>query len=100
MAKMSSTGQPPIGTTPSTQVPRYAGKATFARISDIHEVSDFEIAVPGVPFDGGDFWRVLPLTYQRPMVSGKAKLRHVENERYPQVYPTTHAAVLKAQQSA
>ena len=27
MAKMSSTGQPPIGTTPSTQVPRYAGKA-------------------------------------------------------------------------
>ena len=50
--------------------------------------------------DGADFLRVLPLMYQLPMVSGKAKLRHVENERYPQVSPTRLAAVLKAQQSA
>jgi agmatinase len=47
----------PIGATPSTEVPRYAGKGTFARIADIHEVGDYEIAVLGVPFDGGTSYR-------------------------------------------
>jgi agmatinase len=46
-----------IGATPSTEVPRYAGKGTFARIADIHEVSDYEIAVLGVPSDGGTSYR-------------------------------------------
>ncbi|MDT5109117.1 MAG: guanidinobutyrase / D-arginase [Mycobacterium sp.] len=46
-----------IGATPSTQVPRYAGKGTFARIADIHEVSDYDIAILGVPFDGGTSYR-------------------------------------------
>lgn len=47
----------PIGATPSTQVPRYAGKGTFARIADIHEVADYDIAVVGLPFDGGTSYR-------------------------------------------
>jgi len=47
----------PLGATPSTQVPRYAGKGTFARIADIHEVSDYDIAVVGLPFDGGTSYR-------------------------------------------
>jgi agmatinase len=42
-----------IGAVPATQVPRYAGKGTFARIADIHEVSDYDIAILGAPFDGG-----------------------------------------------
>ena len=46
-----------IGAVPATQVPRYAGKGTFARIADIHEVSDYDIAVLGVPFDGGTSYR-------------------------------------------
>lgn len=50
-------GQKPIGAIRSTDVPRYAGKATFARIADIHEVSDYDIAVLGVPFDGGTSYR-------------------------------------------
>jgi agmatinase len=54
---MSDTPRTPIGATPSTQVPRYAGKGTFARIADIHEVSDYEIAVVGMPFDGGTSYR-------------------------------------------
>ena len=41
----------------ATQVPRYAGKGTFARIADIHEVSDYDIAILGVPFDGGTSYR-------------------------------------------
>ena len=54
---MPNATEPPLGATPSTQVPRYAGKGTFARIADIHEVSDYEIAVLGVPFDGGTSYR-------------------------------------------
>jgi guanidinobutyrase / D-arginase len=46
-----------IGAIPSTEVPRYAGKGTFARIADIHEVSDYDIAILGVPFDGGTSYR-------------------------------------------
>nr|MDT0525121.1 arginase family protein [Streptomyces sp. DSM 41633] len=46
-----------IGALPATQVPRYAGKGTFARIADIHEVSDYDIAILGVPFDGGTSYR-------------------------------------------
>src|SRR5690349_12853881 len=47
----------PVGATPATQVPRYAGKGTFARIADIHEVPDYDIAVVGLPFDGGTSYR-------------------------------------------
>jgi agmatinase len=46
-----------IGAIPSTEVPRYAGKGTFARIADIHEVSDYDIAILGVSFDGGTSYR-------------------------------------------
>lgn len=47
----------PLGAIRSTDVPRYAGKSTFARIADIHEVSDYAIAILGVPFDGGTSYR-------------------------------------------
>ncbi|GJJ18205.1 agmatinase [Mycolicibacterium mageritense] len=46
-----------VGAVPATEVPRYAGKATFARMADIHEVSDYDIAILGVPFDGGTSYR-------------------------------------------
>ncbi|MFN6552940.1 agmatinase [Mycolicibacterium septicum] len=38
-------------------VPRYAGIATFARLPQRHEVSDYDIAVVGVPFDTGVTYR-------------------------------------------
>jgi hypothetical protein len=41
--------------------------------------------------------RLLPLMYQLPMVSGRAKLHHVENARYPDLERTTLAAFLKSQ---
>ena len=44
--------------------------------------------------------QLLPLMYQLPMVSGKAKLRHVENARYPDVHPTTLAAFIKQNAAA
>src|SRR3954452_15579127 len=59
-------GEPPrtvengnVGPVVSSQVPRYAGPATFAllpRLDDIGQ-QDVDIAVMGVPFDGGVSYR-------------------------------------------
>src|SRR4051812_43993370 len=54
---MSTATPPPLGPTPPTQAPRYAAKATFPRIAAIPGGSDYEIAVLGVPFDGGTSYR-------------------------------------------
>ncbi|MEV0084730.1 agmatinase [Saccharopolyspora sp. NPDC050642] len=47
----------PIGALDSTAVPRFAGLGTFARIPAIDAVPDYDIAVLGVPFDGGTSYR-------------------------------------------
>jgi agmatinase len=47
----------PIGALDATKVPRFAGPGTFARIPDLHQVSDYDIAILGVPFDGGTSYR-------------------------------------------
>jgi agmatinase len=45
------------GPVDSSQVPRFAGPATFARLPRIDEVSDVDVAVVGVPFDAGVSYR-------------------------------------------
>ncbi len=47
----------PIGAVDGTKVPRYAGLGTFARVPDIGAVGDYDVAVLGVPFDGGTSYR-------------------------------------------
>ncbi|ADP81840.1 agmatinase [Pseudofrankia inefficax] len=47
----------PIGPPEATQVPRYAGPATFARLPRIDQVTRADVAVLGVPFDGGVSYR-------------------------------------------
>lgn len=47
----------PIGPIAGTQVPRFAGAPTFARLPRIDEVSDFDVAFLGAPFDGGTSYR-------------------------------------------
>ncbi|MCW1805642.1 agmatinase [Brachybacterium squillarum] len=47
----------PVGPVDGTVVPRFAGESTFARIPRIDAVSDYDIAVLGVPFDGGTSYR-------------------------------------------
>ena len=47
----------PIGPVDATQVPRYAGLGTFARLPQIDRVPDYDIAIVGVPFDGGTSFR-------------------------------------------
>src|SRR3954447_19454994 len=48
---------PPLGPVDGTQVPRFAGSATFARLPRIDEVGSFDVAVLGAPFDGGVSFR-------------------------------------------
>jgi agmatinase len=48
---------PPVGPVDATVVPRFAGLATFARLPTIDQVPDWDIAVVGIPFDGGTTYR-------------------------------------------
>jgi agmatinase len=47
----------PIGPVDATQVPRFAGPATFARLPRLDHVSSCDVAVVGVPFDAGVTYR-------------------------------------------
>jgi agmatinase len=46
-----------VGSVVASVVPRFAGPATFARLPRLDEVSDVDVAVVGVPFDGGVSYR-------------------------------------------
>jgi agmatinase len=47
----------PRGPVDPLEVPRYAGPASFARLPGINEVERADVAVVGVPFDGGTTFR-------------------------------------------
>jgi agmatinase len=47
----------PVGPVDGRLVPRFAGAATFARLPEIDRVSDYDIAVLGIPFDTGTSYR-------------------------------------------
>jgi agmatinase len=49
--------QTPLGPVDGTKVPRFAGAATFARLPRIDEVTTFDVALLGAPFDGGVSFR-------------------------------------------
>jgi agmatinase len=46
-----------VGQVDATKIPRYAGLTTFARLPQIDEVSDIDVAVLGIPFDTGVSYR-------------------------------------------
>ena len=46
-----------VGQVDATQIPRYAGLGTFARLPFIDEVSDVDVALVGIPFDTGVSYR-------------------------------------------
>ena len=50
-------GERPRGPADATVDPRYAGLATFARLPTAQEVPSWDIAVVGIPFDGGTSYR-------------------------------------------
>jgi agmatinase len=51
------TGNGKIGQVDATKIPRYAGLGTFARLPQIDDVSDVDVAIMGVPFDSGVSYR-------------------------------------------
>jgi agmatinase len=46
-----------IGPVDGRVMPRFAGPATFARLPEIDRVTDYDVAVLGVPFDNGTSYR-------------------------------------------
>ena len=48
---------PARGPADATVVPRFAGISTFARLPTIEQVPDWDIALVGIPFDGGTSYR-------------------------------------------
>ena len=48
---------PPVGPVDATRVPRFAGETTFARLPRLADLPGADIAVVGVPFDGGVSYR-------------------------------------------
>jgi agmatinase len=56
-AEERAAGASPVGPADATVVPRFAGIASFARLPTADEVARWDIAVVGVPFDGGTSYR-------------------------------------------
>jgi agmatinase len=50
-------GAGPVGPADASRVPRFSGLATFARLPTLEQVGRGDIAVVGVPFDGGTSYR-------------------------------------------
>ena len=46
-------GKIPIQPVSGTKVPRFAGSSTFARLPELRDVTKCDVAIVGVPFDGG-----------------------------------------------
>ena len=47
----------PVGPVDGRVMPRFAGASTFARLPEIDRVTDYDVAVLGVPFDSGASYR-------------------------------------------
>ena len=52
-----ASGGEPVGPVDGRLVPRFAGAATFARLPGVDRVSDYDVAILGVPFDNGTSYR-------------------------------------------
>jgi len=50
-------GDEPLGPIDPLEVPRFAGPATYARLPRLDQVERCDVAVVGVPFDGGTTYR-------------------------------------------
>jgi guanidinobutyrase / D-arginase len=83
---MSERTSEPIGPVDGRKVPRFAGTGSFARLPEIDRVSDYDVAILGIPFDNGVSYR--PGARFGPMAvrQGSRHLRpghHVELDSTP-----------------
>jgi guanidinobutyrase / D-arginase len=54
---MPDASSTPIGPVDGRVMPRFAGPSTFARLPEIDRVTDYDVAVLGIPFDSGASYR-------------------------------------------
>lgn len=83
-----------VGPVDGLESPRYAGFTTFARLPRIEDVSEFDIAVVGVPFDTG-------VTYRPGARFGPSHIRQASRLLRPynpslDVSPFAHSQVVDA----
>ncbi len=72
--------QPPIGPVSGKILPRYAGPSTFARLPELRDVTRCDVAVLGIPFDGGTSYR--PGARFGPAAIRQAS-RHLRTQYHP-----------------
>ena len=70
----------PIPPVSGTVVPRYAGPSTFARLPELRDVPHCDVAMLGIPFDGGTSYR--PGARFGPQAIRQAS-RHLRTQYHP-----------------
>ena len=82
----------PVGPVDGTAVPRYAGAPTFARLPRIDEVTDFDVAVLGAPFDGG-------VSFRPGARFGPSAIRQASRHLRPAYHPDLEVAPFRVMQA-
>jgi agmatinase len=70
----------PVGPVSGTVVPRFAGPSTFARLPETRDVEHCDVAILGIPFDGGTSYR--PGARFGPQAIRQAS-RHLRTQYHP-----------------
>ncbi len=81
-----------IGPADGTRVPRFAGASTYARLPRIDEVSDFDVAVLGAPFDGG-------VSFRPGARFGPAAVRQASRHLRPAYHPDLEVSPFRVLQA-
>jgi agmatinase len=77
---MPGDGEIPIQPVSGTVVPRFAGPSTFARLPELRDVPRCDVALLGIPFDGGTSYR--PGARFGPQAIRQAS-RHLRTQYHP-----------------
>ena len=83
----------PIQPVSGTVVPRYAGPSTFARLPELRDVEDCDVAIIGVPFDAGT-------SYRPGARFGPQSVRQASRQLRTNYHPTYDVEPFKVQQVA
>jgi agmatinase len=70
----------PIQPVDATTMPRYAGSSTFVRLPELRDVERCDVAILGVPFDGG-------VSFRPGARFGPAAVRQASRAIRPQYHP-------------
>jgi len=81
-----------VGPVDGTRVPRFAGASTFARLPRVDEVSRFDVAVLGAPFDGG-------VSYRPGARFGPGGIRQASRHLRPAYHPDLEVAPFRVLQT-